>query len=219
MDVPEFLRRWEAMPEPRPRAELLEGTVWLSMAAVRHDHHGGPHLHLAGWLSAYVWATPGVQGGLQSSVRLGLRNLPEPDGLLYVPRSLGGRARLRRDGYLDGAPELVVEVSGSTVAKDTGVKRRIYLEHGVDEYIIWRTEQSELEWLIRRGGDFGRLSPAADGLCKSEAMPGLWLDRDALLRGDGARLSAVSRAGLESAEHAVFVKKLKRAGRRPSRRT
>ena len=49
-----------------------------------------------------------------------------------------------------------------------------------------------------------------DGLLQSEVFPGLWLDRDALLRGD---LQAVGRSldrGLGSAAHATWTAELAR---------
>jgi hypothetical protein len=48
----------------------------------------------------------------------------------------------------------------------------------------------------------------ADGVHRSAAFPGLWLDAAALLRGDLARVLAVLNDGLKSPEHQQFVAQL-----------
>ena len=64
----------------------------------------------------------------------------------------------------------------------------------------------------------GRFVPLApdktDGLLKSETFPGLWLDATALVRRDLAAVLAALTRGVQSAEHAKFVKGLA-AKRRP----
>jgi len=71
-----------------------------------------------------------------------------------------------------------------------------------------------LAWFVLRGRRFVPLAPdKADGLLKSQTFPGLWLDAPALIRRDLlAVLSALTR-GVQSPEHAKFVKQLaKRRG-------
>ena len=50
--------------------------------------------------------------------------------------------------------------------------------------------------------------PNADGVICSEIFPGLWLNRDALLAGDLAKVLAVLQLGLATPEHQSFVEKL-----------
>jgi hypothetical protein len=47
-----------------------------------------------------------------------------------------------------------------------------------------------------------------DGLYRSSSSPGLWLDPQALLKGDRQRLRDVIDLGCATPEHAAFVKKL-----------
>jgi hypothetical protein len=78
----EFERRWHAMPHLK-KAELLEGVVYMPSAG-RYDQHGRPHALLAGWLSAYDRATPGAHYCIESSVRLDVDNMPQPDLVLRM---------------------------------------------------------------------------------------------------------------------------------------
>ena len=76
---------------------------------------------------------------------------------------------------------------------------------GVKEYIVWRVQDHEIDWLALREGRYEPLAPGPDGLLRSEAFPGLWLDPAALLRGDLAVVLSTVRQGLASPEHAAFV--------------
>jgi hypothetical protein len=54
-------------------------------------------------------------------------------------------------------------------------------------------------------GEYQELVPAAGGLLQSGVFPGLWLDAEALLRGDMKEVLAALRRGLDSLEHRTFV--------------
>jgi hypothetical protein len=54
------------------------------------------------------------------------------------------------------------------------------------------------------------LRPTSDGLLKSKALPGLWLDSEALIREDHKRLVEVAQQGIASTEHTKFVAQLKK---------
>jgi hypothetical protein len=82
----------------------------------------------------------------------------------------------------------------------------------IREYIIWRVEDGAIDWFVLREGQYEQLQRTADGLLKSEQMPGLWLDADALLRFDLARVLQVLQQGLASPEHAAFVAQLQQRG-------
>ena len=68
---------------------------------------------------------------VQDSIRLNIRNVPQPDLVLYKPRAdyRSRRGQTRRTRFL------VVEVSDSTLRYDTGVKVPIYAKTGVPE--VW----------------------------------------------------------------------------------
>jgi Uma2 family endonuclease len=202
----EFERRYDAMPQLK-KAELIEGVVFLP-SPVRHRLHGRPHLHLIGWLAAYEAATPGVEAGDNTTIRLDLDNEPQPDALLLIDPARGGQARISTDDYIEGSPELVAEVAASSASYDLHTKLNVYRRNGIKEYLVWRVLDKELDWLVLRGSQYERLTPDAEGRLRSEVFAGLWLDAAALLRGDMARVLAVVQQGTASPEHAAFVQRL-----------
>jgi Uma2 family endonuclease len=204
---PEFERRYAAMPED-VRAELVEGRVYM-LAAVRAERHGGPHLDLVTWMGVYKAATPGVVGFDNSSLRLDLDNMPQPDGALCLPNSAGGRSRIDADGHLSGAPELIVEVAASSANYDLHDKLEAYRRNGVQEYLVWLTVDEKVRWFELEEGRYVLKSPQEDGLLKSRVFPGLWLDVNALFDDDLARVLAVLQTGLADAEHLALVEKLR----------
>jgi Uma2 family endonuclease len=199
----EFERRYEAMPNLK-KAELIEGIVYMP-SAVRAYRHGMPHADLIGWLSVYRAATPGTLVGDNTSARLDLDNEPQPDALLMIETARGGQARISEDDYLEGAPELVAEISSSSASFDLHTKFNVYRRCGVKEYVVWRVLDRQIDWFMLVGGAFERAPSASDAPLKSQVFPGLWLDAPKLLAGDLAGVLVGLQAGIASAEHAKFV--------------
>ncbi len=202
----EFERRYGAMPALK-KAELIEGVVYMP-SPVRVGRHGSPHFDLIIWLGNYKASTPHLIGGDNVSLRLDLDNEPQPDVVLFVAPDHGGQARIDSDDYIEGAPELVAEVSASTVSYDLHAKLNIYRRSGVREYIVWRVLDQEIDWFQWKDGEFVRLTAQADGVYRSEVFPGLWLDAAAMIRGDDQSVQATLKQGLASPEHAEFVARL-----------
>ncbi|MCI0399115.1 MAG: Uma2 family endonuclease [Chloroflexi bacterium] len=200
----EFERRYEAYPEIK-KAELIEGVVYIMPSPVRFPQHGNPHFELIGWLSVYCAATPGVLGGDNTTVQLDLENEVQPDALLRLKPELGGSTRLTEEGYLEGPPELVVEVAASSAAYDLHDKRRVYARSGVPEYLAVQMYEKRLDWFILREGVYETLAPDEKGVLRSQIFPGLWLDTAAFWQGDLAAMLATLQEGLASAEHTDFV--------------
>ncbi len=165
-------------------------------------------MDLIGWLAQYRAFTPGVAGAAEGTVRLGDSSEPQPDAAMFIRPERGGRVRISADDYVEGGPELVAEVAASSIPLDTGPKFQMYLRYDVQEYIIWRVPDQEIDWFVRRGGQYVRLNPDAAGVYRSEVFPGLWLDGQALIRRDLARVLSVLQQGLASAEHARFISRL-----------
>ena len=204
---PEFERRYQAMPHLK-KAELIEGVVYVP-SPVRYVQHGHPDFTISGWLGMYQAATPGTAGATNTTLRLDLDNEPQPDVILRIER--GGTSRVDADGYLEGAPELAVEITASSASYDLHDKLRAYRRNGIQEYLIWRVLDRELDWLVLRAGVYQRLGPDDAGVIRSEVFPGLWLAVPALLAGDLATVLEVLQQGLRSPEHTAFVERL-RAG-------
>jgi Uma2 family endonuclease len=199
----EFERRYERMPHIK-KAELIEGIVYMP-SPIRFQKHAEPHNYLGTWLGTYSSETLGVRCGDNSTVRLDLDNEPQPDLVLIKLPPKSGQARISEDDYIDGAPELAVEIAGSSQAYDLHQKKGAYRRNGVREYLAWITGENRLVWWELREGDYREIEPAADGVLKSGVFPGLWLDAAALLTGDMKTVLATLRRGLDSPEHSAFL--------------
>lgn len=202
----EFERRYQAMPDLK-KAELIEGVVHLG-SPVSEDH-GPPHFDMITWLGFYRTMTPGVVGSDNGTARLDPDNRPQPDIQLRITPDCGGRARVSEDRYIVGAPELVIEIAASSVSYDLHEKLHAYRRNEVFEYVVWRVEDRAIDWLVLREGRYVPLVPNSEGLLKSEAFPGLWLDPAALFAGEMAQVLAVAQQGIASPEHAAFVERLR----------
>jgi Uma2 family endonuclease len=200
----QFERRYNAMPHLR-KAELIEGVVYMP-AALRFKSHGQPHGDLIIWLGNYKVATPGVELGIEPTVRLDLDNEPQPDAVLMI--EAGGQARLSEDDYIEGAPELVAEIAASSAAIDLGDKKRSYRRNGIKEYIVWQVFEQKLDWFCLQEGEYVPLPVDENGVIRSLVFPGLWLAVDDLLSGNMGRVLAVLQLGLAVSEHTVFVQGL-----------
>ncbi|NJN68149.1 MAG: Uma2 family endonuclease [Chloroflexaceae bacterium] len=201
----EFEHRYEAMPHVK-KAELIEGVVHMP-SPVYIPSHAKPHGRMVTWLGVYDALTPGLEMADNGSLRLGAGETEvQPDAMLY--RAIGGNTRLSDAGYLEGAPELVVEVALSSADYDDGVKRRVYQRGGVQEYVLWRTAEQRVDWWALQAGAYVPLPASAQGIIASRVFPGLWLDVVALLEDRMAQVLATVQRGLASAEHAAFVAEL-----------
>jgi hypothetical protein len=68
--------------------------------------------------------------------------------------------------------------------------------------------QTQLDWFRLTEGEYIPIEPDENGVLRSLVFPGLWLDYSKLLSGDFSGVLAVLQAGLNSPEHAQFVKEL-----------
>ena len=205
----EFHRRYEMMPEDK-KAELIEGVVYIA-PPVRSKSHGEPHACAMAWLGSYRAATPGVDAANSPTVRLDVANEVQPDALLRLASVHGGNSHISDDGYLNGAPELIVEVEDHDTNYDAHDKFEIYRRNGVEEYIRWQTEDKQLDWFRLVEGAYIPLTPDANGVVESQVFPGLRLKVGALLGGDLVGVLSELQQGLDTAEHTAFVDRLSQA--------
>ena len=202
----EFERRYEGMPHLK-KAELIEGVVYMP-SPVRIDFHGRPHAQIMAWLGAYWIATPGVDLADNSTVYLDSNNEHQPDALLRIEPVQGGRSRIIDEGYVEGAPELIVEIAGTSADYDLQEKLEVYRRCGVQEYIVWQTQEGRLDWFQLINEEYVALAPNAEGVIESQVFPGLRLAVAALIEGDRAKVSSELQAGLQTTVHAAFVERL-----------
>ncbi|MFN9406653.1 MAG: Uma2 family endonuclease [Dolichospermum sp.] len=203
----EFERRYNAVSKPK-KAELIEGIVYIMPAALRFRSHGQPHGRILTWLGNYEAMTPGVALGVEPTVRLDLDNEPQPDAVLIIIPEAGGQTRISEDDYIEGPPELVVEIAASSVAIDLHGKKQAYRRNGVREYIVWQVLDEKLSWFSLQEGEYLELAPNEEGVLQSRVFPGLWLAVNELLTGNMQVVLNVLQTGLRSVEHADFIEKL-----------
>lgn len=203
----EFERRYNATPDLK-KAELIEGIVYIMPAALRFRSHGQPHGWILTWFGTYEVATPGVALGVEPTVRLDLDNEPQPDAVLMIEPAAGGQARLSEDDYIEGAPELVVEIAASSAAIDLHAKKQAYRRNGVKEYLVWQVLEQKLSWFYLEQGEYLEFVPDDEGIIQSRVFPGLWLAVTELLAGNMQAVLKVVQSGLNTPEHQAFVQKL-----------
>ncbi|MFN6033943.1 MAG: Uma2 family endonuclease [Dolichospermum sp.] len=200
----EFERRYHAMPNLK-KAELIEGVVYVA-SPLRLKTHGEPHAYIMTWLGVYKAATPGIGFADNATVLIDTDNEPQPDALLRI--ETGGQSRINKDDYVEGAPELIVEIAASSVSYDLHEKLKVYRRNQVQEYLIWRVYDHQFDWFRLQQGEYIQLQANADNIICSQVFPGLWLDKMALLGGDLGKVLSVLQQGLASPEHEDFISRL-----------
>ena len=202
----EFERRYTADTDIK-KAELIEGIVYVA-SPLRFEPHAEPHSNINAWLAVYKAFTPGLRLGDTPTLRLDFDNEPQPDLVLFLEQRVGGQVVISRDGYLEGTPELIVEVAASSTAIDSGTKKRTYRRNGVQEYIIWQSYEKRVDWFQLVEGEYQLMLPDEQGIVRSNIFPGLWLAVNELLNGNMIAVLETVQAGVRSPEHQAFVETL-----------
>lgn len=202
----EFEQRYHAMPKHQ-KAELIEGRVFMA-SPVRARRHGKPHAAIMGWLFNYWQETPGVELMDNPTIRLDADNEPQPDACLRIEETAGGQSRITADDYIEGAPELIVEVAASSASYDLHDKQQVYRRNGVQEYLVWRVLDQAFDWFVWQEGIYVNLPGDADGIWKSQVFPGLWLAVEELLAGNLTQVVECLKLGLASPEYGAFKRTL-----------
>lgn len=198
----EFLNIWEQLPHIK-RAELIGGIVYMPTA--QRKPHSKMDRRISTWLGVYELNTPGCEGGDNATSLLG-EDCPQPDHYLAILAEFGGASW--GDEYLEGSPELLVEISHSSVSVDLHEKFDLYEKAGVQEYLVVMLKKREIRWHRLVKGAYRRMSADSNGVHRSRVFPGLWLDSAALFKNDLAKLLATLQKGIDSDEHQRFVAKL-----------
>ena len=188
----EFEQRYQAMTQVK-KAELIEGVTYMA-SPLRAKAHAEPHARIMAWLATYWATTPGIQLLDNATVRLDLDNEVQPDALLRI--EVGGQSIISKDDYVEGAPELIVEIAASSASIDLNQKLNVYRRNQVQEYLVWRVYDGEFDWFYLCQGEYVRLIPNQSGILCSTTFPGLWLDPSVLLSGDIATVLSVLQQGL-----------------------
>ena len=179
----EFERRYAMRPDIH-KAELVQGVVHVP-SPVKIDDHGVPVSLITAWLVNYAALHPGTRVATDGTVRLSAVDVVQPDVMLWRE---GGSASTDADNYLEGAPELVVEVAASSATYDLHTKKESYRRAGVREYIVWRTMDHMIDWFRLVDGQYKNVLPDEEGTVESTVFPGLRLNLPRLLQGDPAAI-------------------------------
>jgi len=169
------------------KAELVEGVVYVA-SPVRATVHGQQHGLVMTWLGLYQARHPDLILLDNSTVLLDAQNEVQPDGCLF--RVEAGGPRITEDDYVEGAPQLVVEIAASSASYDLHDKMRAYQRNGVREYIVWRVLEGKIDWYRLRDGGYVLVEPDEAGVIESEVFSGLALDIPRMLAGDLAGVLA-----------------------------
>jgi Uma2 family endonuclease len=105
--------------------------------------------------------------------------------------------RHRKSRYIIGAPELIVEIAGSSASYDFTEKRDVYEAAGVRECLVFETIEGRIEWWRTKDGRFVEIQ-SDGGIYKSVYFPGLWLDADALRSANPLKLIQTLQQGISS---------------------
>jgi Uma2 family endonuclease len=204
LDQPTFHALYEAMPAGTT-SELIDGVVYMPSPVGRA--HGNAHVPVIVWLSYFAENTPGLEVLDNATTILGWKSELQPDASLRILPEFGGNTRIER-GFIQGAPELVVEVAKATRYLDLGPKLADYEKAGVQEYVVRALDPDEILWFVQENGALVSKSAGDDGIYRSIIFPGLWLDPNALFQQNLRRLRAVVDLGVATPEHADFVARL-----------
>lgn len=163
----EFL---ELIPEDQ-KADLLDGVILVA------SPESSGHNDLLRWLAVIIdlFIEERRLGRLtinKVAYRMTDRTAPEPDlGFVAAPR-----VDRIKSGYVDGPPDLAVEiVSPDSVDRDYENKRRRYEEAGVREYWIIDPLDSTATFLVREEGAFVERLPH-DYVYQSHVLEGFEFD-------------------------------------------
>lgn len=202
----EFHRRYEAMPE-NVKAELIKGVVYMS-SPVRVKSHGEPHSLIMSCFGVYFLSTKGVSLLDNTTFIISETYEPQPDAVLRIDEEHGGKSWVNDDDYLEGSPELVVEIASSSASYDLYDKLEMYQDRGIQEYIVWRVLDRQIDWFALKAGKYQRLAADASDIVESEVFPGLRLNIGALQKNDLATVLADLQKGMKSKSYQDFVKEL-----------
>jgi len=156
------------------KVDLIKGVMYMqSPPSILHELIFGFLFHL---LDFFVREKElGIVLGSRAAARLGKHDGPEPD-IMFVAK---GREHIVRRAYVDGAPDLIVEItSPSTAHIDRGKKKTQYAKFGVREYWLIDPNRQTAEFLINRDGQWLPLPITDDGVFHSVVVSGFWLRLD-----------------------------------------
>ena len=201
-----FHRLYEQAPKD-VKAELINGVVYVAASMKR------PHSMNYAPLSSLFWIyedeTPGIESGTDGTILLDENSEPQPDLYLRIIAECGGQSGVTEREFIQGPPELLAQVSDSTLRLDLNARREDYQRCGVREYLIIDLQNQQVRWFDLQQDK--ELHPDEDGVIRIRCTPGLWIHAEGLLARKNRILLSTLQAGLQSPEYLSFRDKLAQA--------
>jgi Uma2 family endonuclease len=153
------------------KADLIDGVIYLA------SPENAEHNDLLRWLTIILGQYIEERNLGQLTInrvayRLSDRSAPEPD-LAFVAEH---RLDRMKEGYVDGPPDLAVEiVSPDSIHRDYEDKRRQYEAAGVREYWIIDPSEKTATFLVFENGALKERFPERN-VFRSRVLPGFQLD-------------------------------------------
>jgi Uma2 family endonuclease len=140
-------KQFRRLPDDGKQYELIHGEVHFTPAPT--TRHQFVLRNLTGSLLQYLAKNPlGELAFAPLDVLLGDDTALQPD-LIFVSNA---RARIIREAFIEGAPDLVVEIlSTSTAAHDRATKLPVYAQSGVAEVWLIDSQAKTVEVLKLQG--------------------------------------------------------------------
>jgi Uma2 family endonuclease len=159
------------MVDENVKADLIDGQIIRDSPAI--PKHGFTVTWIGRVLGDYAELLDlGAVGGATMTVRLTKYQGPEPD-VFFIRKS---RVRIVEEKYVDGPPDLCVEVISRSSRKiDRGRKFVLYADHGVKEYWIIDPFRDTVEFYENQEGEWVEIQPDEQGRLHSKILPGFWL--------------------------------------------
>ena len=148
MSLEEFL----ALGETDERMELVDGVLYV-MATATKDHQflmGQLYLYFALYLDRFAQPPAEVYQDITTILSGRLQRAVEPDLVII----LTGRDDIGGGGYVEGVPDIVVEILSSDRNRDLVQKRRIYADAGIPEYWIFDPRHDTVTPLELQAGEY-----------------------------------------------------------------
>lgn len=154
------------------KADLIDGVIHMQSPPA--DVHERIFIFLTGILNAFVVRRKlGIVRGSRTTLKFSEANGTQPD-IVFISNSSRNRVH---PYYMDGAPEVVVEIlSPSTRKLDRGKKMALYAKHGALEYWQLDPENQIAEFFRNYNGAWLPMPVSDDDVFHSEFIPGFWLN-------------------------------------------
>lgn len=166
------LDEFRALGETDERLELFDGVLYV-MSTPTKDHQflmGQLYLLLALYLDTFELPPAEAYQDITTILSPELQRAVEPD-LVVI---LAGRTNIGGTIYVEGVPDIVVEILSTDRNHDLVYKRRIYAEAGVREYwVVDPMNDTVLPLELRDGAYVERPARTAADTLATPLLPGL----------------------------------------------